>query len=66
MKFEVYVNGKYKLETEATNAELAYRGVGCWFMPETPITIRNPETHEETTYTRKLDNAGNLLEVIRH
>lgn len=67
MKFEVIVKGKRRQEDiYASTPEMAYRGICCFYMPETPITIRNSETHEEMTFTRKLDNAGNLQQVIRH
>lgn len=67
MKFEVYVRGKRRQEdVYASTPEMAYRGICCFYMPETPITIVDSETHESRTFTRKLDNAGNLLEIIPH
>ena len=67
MKFEVYVRGKRRQEdVYASTPEMAYRRICCFYMSETPITIRNIETNEETTFTRRLDNAGNLQQVIRH
>ena len=65
-RYEIYVNGRYETEVDAANAEMAYRGWGCFINPRTPVTIVNKQTRESRTYTRKLDNAGNLLEVIRH
>ena len=65
-RYEIYVNGKYKTEVDAANAEMAYRGWGCCFMPWTPVTIVNKATRESRTFTRKLDNAGNLLEIIQY
>lgn len=65
-RYEIYVNGKLKLSVDAKNAEMAYRSQGCWWLPSTPITIVDSETHESRTFTRRLDNAGNLLEIIQH
>lgn len=66
MKFEIIVGGKLRHTIEAENMEMAYRGFGTWYNPETHVTIRNPKTNEQHTYTRKLDNAENLLEIIQH
>lgn len=66
MKFEIIVGGELRHTIEANNMEMAYQGFGTWYNPETPVTIRNPHTRESRTYTRKLDNAGNLLEIIQH
>ena len=65
-RYEIYVNGKLKLSVDAKNAEMAYRSQGCWWLPSTPITIVDSETRESRTFTRRLDNAGNLLEIIQH
>lgn len=66
MKFEIIVAGKLRHTIEANSMEMAYLGFGTWYNPETPVTIRNPQTNEQCTYTRNLDNAGNLLEIIQH
>lgn len=70
MKFETYeiiANGKTAHFTvDAVSHEMAYRNVGNWWMPSTPVTIRNTRTGECQTFTCKLDNAGNLVSVIRH
>lgn len=65
-RFEIYVNGKYKTEVDAANAEMVYRGWGCFLHPQTPVTIVNKQTRESRTFTRQLDNAGNLLRIITH
>lgn len=50
----------------ASTPEMAYRGICCFYMPETPVTIRNQETNREYVYTRRLDNNGNMRMLILH
>lgn len=67
MKFEIIVNGKRRQEdVYASTPEMAYRGICCFYMPETPVTIVDTETHESRTYTRRLDRNGNMLEIVQH
>ena len=51
---------------DAPDHETAYRLGGCWYSPRNKIPVENTETGETKWYSRKLDNTGNLLEVIEH
>lgn len=67
MKFEVYVKDRRRQEDVcASTPEMAYRGICYFYMPETPVTIVDTETHESRTYTRRLDKSGNMLEIVQH
>lgn len=66
MKFEVIVKDGIQQKIDASTPEMAYRGVCSFYMPETPVTIRDVETGECHTYTRILDNAGNLKDIITY
>ena len=64
--YTVSANGKQILTTEAINHDMAYRGVCCWFLPETPVTICDESTGKCFVYTRALDKGGNLIAIFRH
>lgn len=51
---------------DAVNHEMAYRLGCCWYNHKNKIPVENTETGETKWYSRKLDNDGNLLEVIEH
>lgn len=53
------------IEVHAFDAEIAYRTQACWFAPNkwVPVTDKNGELIAE--FSRKLDNAGNLIAVLR-
>lgn len=53
------------IEVNAFDAEIAYRTQACWFAPDkwVPVTDKNGELIAE--FSRKLDNNGNLLCVMR-
>ena len=64
-KYIIMPEGCRWSETTATSAEMAYRGACCWYSPRTRIAVRDAETGETAIFTRRLDNAGNLLEVVQ-
>lgn len=43
-----------------------YNMEGHWFSPNTRIAIRNEDTKEIKIFTRQLDAAGNLIQIIEH
>lgn len=45
---------------------MAYSGVCCWFTPEKRVTVYDTTTGAAVIFSRKLDKAGNLVEVVRH
>ena len=53
------------IEVNAFDAEIAYRTQCCWFAPNVwvPVTDKNGSLIAE--FSRKLDNAGNLLCIMR-
>lgn len=65
-EYEIIKDGMVRYIVDAPTHEMAYRKEANWWFPETPITIRDKTTGECQTFTRKLDNAGNLVSVIRH
>lgn len=52
-------------EVIASNAEMAYRGVCCWYNPGHRVAVIDAETMETVIFTRTLDENGNLSEVRR-
>ncbi len=48
---------------EAMSAEVAYRGVCCWYSEKTPVAVMDIETGEAEIYTGQLDQAGNLVQI---
>lgn len=52
-------------EVSASNAEMAYRGVCCWYNPGRRVAVIDAETMETVIFTRTLDENGNLSEVRR-
>ena len=50
-------------EVEATSAEMAYSAVCCWYRPSQPVAVLDIETGKTVIFTRKLDEAGNLVNV---
>ena len=51
---------------DAPDHETAYRLGCCWYSPRNKIPVENTETGETKIFSRKLDSAGNLLEVIKN
>lgn len=52
-------------EVQAASAEMAYRSQCCWYNPGKRVAVRDTTTGETVIFTRRLDNAGNLLEVVQ-
>lgn len=65
-KYIIMPEGCRWMEIEATSAEMAYSGVCCWFTPEKRVTVYDTTTGAAVIFSRKLDKAGNLVEVVRH
>ncbi len=53
-------------EIEATNHEMAYRGVCCWYNPNRKVIVINKSTKEAKIYTREIDKKGNLIKIIEN
>lgn len=64
-KFQIMPEGCRWSEVEASTAEMAYRGVCCWYSPRTRVAVRDTETGATVIYSRRQDTAGNLLEVVQ-
>ena len=52
-------------EVQAASAKMAYRSQCCWYSPGKRVAVRDTTTGETVIFTRRLDNAGNLLEVVQ-
>lgn len=52
-------------EVQAASAEMAYSSQCCWYSPGKRVAVRDTTTGETVIFTRRLDNAGNLLEVVQ-
>lgn len=63
--YQVMPEGCKPLEVQAASAEMAYRGVCSWYNPGKRVAIMDAATGETVIFFRKLDSAGNLLEIIR-
>ena len=67
MKRFLYIAEGGKLNyLDCTNAEMVYRCVCCFYMPNTKVVIIDTETNEASIFTRTIDKNGNLIEVIKH
>ncbi len=53
------------LEVYYTTPEMAYRSVCSDYPPKKRIAVLDMETGAATVYTRTLDSAGNVLDVIK-
>lgn len=53
------------IEVQAFDAEIAYRTQACWFTPDTWVPVTDNAGNLIAEFSRKLDNAGNLIEVLR-
>lgn len=51
---------------EAANHETAYQLNCSWYKPDTRTAVIDPSTGLTRIYTRELDKAGNLAQVIEH
>lgn len=65
-KYIIMSEGSRWSEIEATSAEMAYRAACCWYSPDKRVAVYDPATGAAVIYSRKLDKAGNLLEVVKH
>lgn len=50
---------------KAYTADAAYSSICSWYSPKTPVAVMNTKTGETTIFTRRIDESGNLLEVVR-
>ena len=57
---KTWIVGNMKIN--ASSAEMAYRGVCCFFNPETPVAVIG-EDGTVRKFTRTLDASGNLEKV---
>ena len=64
-KYIVMPEKAHWMEVEARTAEMAYCGVCSWFSPSTRIAVLDPETGRATVYTRIIDRAGNLVQIVK-
>ena len=53
------------IEVNAFDAEIAYRTQSCWFAPGTWVPVTDKDGNLIAEFSRRLDNAGNLIEVLR-
>ena len=53
-------------EEAAADPKTAYSLVCSWYKPSTKVAIMDKATGKTVIFTRKLDSAGNLIEVIEH
>jgi len=63
--YRIMPEGSRWTETTATSAEMAYRSICSWYGTKTRIAVMNTATGEMVTFTRQLDKAGNLVEVVK-
>ena len=67
MKRFLYIAEGGKLNyLDCTSAEMVYRCVCCFYMPNTEVVVIDTETNEASIFTRTIDKNGNLIEVIKH
>lgn len=52
------------ININATSPEMAYRAICCWYSPKNRVAIMDTVTSETRVYTRRLDEDGNLIEII--
>ena len=48
----------------ATSPEMAYSAVCNWYSAKNRVVIMDTVTSETRVYTRRLDDDGNLIEII--
>ena len=63
--YQVMPEGCRHLEVQAATAEMAYRGMCSWYNPNKRVVVTDASTGEVAVFYRKLDSAGNLLEIVR-
>ena len=67
MKRFLYIAEGGKLNyLDCTSAEMVYRCVCCFYMPNTKVVVIDTETNEASIFTITIDKNGNLIEVIKH
>lgn len=52
------------ININATSPEMAYMTVCCWYSAKNRVAIMDTTTGETRVYTRRLDNNGNVVEII--
>ena len=65
-KYIIMPEGCKWTEQDAANHEAAYCLNCSWYKPSTKTAVYEVETGATKIYTRALDPAGNLLQVIEH
>lgn len=65
-KYTIMPEGCRWIETEAKSAETAYNKEAHWFKPSNKIAVMDNDTGITKIYTRQLDAAGNLMQVLEH
>lgn len=53
------------IEVNAFDAEIAYRTQACWFAPGTWVPVTDANGNLIAEFSRRLDNTGNLIEIMR-
>ena len=52
------------ININATSPVMAYREICCWYSAKNRVAIMDTVTGETTVYTRRLDDNGNIVEII--
>ena len=65
-KYIIMPEGCHWSEREAANHEAAYCFECSWYKPSTRVAVMDLKTGETRIFSRKLDPAGNLIEVVEH
>lgn len=53
------------IQVDAFDAEIAYRAQACWFAPSAWVPVTDKDGKLIAEFSRRLDNAGNLIEIMR-
>ena len=61
--FTIMPEGCRWYNVTAATAEMAYRGVCCFFNPSRKIAIRDAETGTTQIFTRHVDSTGRTVEI---
>lgn len=61
--FTIMPEGCRWYNVTAATAEMAYRGVCCFFNPSRKIAVRDAETGSTKVFIQRIDMNGLLLEV---
>ena len=65
-KYIIMPEGCKWSEQEAASQKDAYSLVCSWYKPSTRTAVLDPDTGKAAIFTRQLDAAGNLVQIIEH